>query len=336
MRATMNAIDQMIEAKAVLAPMAGVTDLPFRLMCRKFGCRFAFTEMVDVNGIAYGNRKTMKYLERLPGDIPLGAQIVGRDKKKLIMAAGICQEKGFEVIDLNAGCPARKVIKGGKGSALLRDPAVLGNLVESLVRNLSVPLTVKIRSGWDEDSLNYAAVAKILESAGASAICIHPRTTQQMYKGSRISHAPTAEIKSSVSIPVFASGNIFSAEDALEIMDSTGCDGVFIARGSLGRPWIFRDIADALSGNERLIGPGLDEIKPLMKEHFAVSQDFYGAMLTAKRMYKHVTWYLKKYKNLDAVMRAYREVRDISTFAGFLDRIFLDGRKLCLETRGNV
>jgi tRNA-dihydrouridine synthase B len=324
-------INLMIQARAVLAPMAGVTDIPFRLMCRKFGCRFAFTEMVDVSGMAYQNRKTLKYLERLPEDTPLGAQIVGQDEKKLVEAARICEAKGFEVIDLNAGCPARKVVKGGKGSALLKDPLKLGGLVENIVKSVSVPLTVKIRSGWDGDSLNYMEVARVLESSGASAICIHPRTKDQMYRGSTISHDPTREIKTSVKIPVFASGNIFSAEDAMDVLDGTGCDGVFIARGSLGRPWIFRDAADLFAGKEKHKAPEFNDLKSIMEEHYRISEDFYGEFLTAKRMYKHLTWYLKRYKNLNEIMRSYQKVKNIDGFRVFLDRLSLDGRNLVLN-----
>jgi tRNA-dihydrouridine synthase B len=320
-----------LRARAVLSPMAGVTDVPFRLICRKFGCRFAFTEMVDVNGIAYRNIKTMKYLDMLPGDTPLGAQIVGRDEKKMLDAALLCQDRGFGVIDINAGCPARKVVKGGKGSALLRDPLLLGKIIGLLTSKLSSDVTVKIRSGWDEASVNYLEVARIAESEGAKAICVHPRTKDEMYRGSNISHEPTREVKQVVKIPVFASGNIFSADDACSVMETTGCDGVFVARGTLSRPWIFRDIERIFDGDSPAEEPGFEEVKLIMKEHFALAEDHYGRFMAVKRMYKHVTWYLKKYKNLNDVMNSYRLVKDIGTFREFLDRLSLDGRKMVLR-----
>jgi tRNA-dihydrouridine synthase B len=323
-----NGVDGMLAAAAVLSPMAGVTDIPFRLICRKYGCRFAFTEMVDVNGIAYRNIKTMKYLDMADGDSPLGAQIVGADEKRLLDAALVCQDRGFRVIDVNAGCPARKVIKGGKGAALLKHPLKLGRILGSLTSKLEVQVTVKIRLGWDEQSVNYLEVAKIAESEGASAICVHPRTREQMYRGGSISHEPTRQVKQAVKIPVFASGNIFSEMDAKKVMEDTGCDGVFAARGTLGRPWIFDGINKVLEGGVPGEEPGLEEIKLIMLEHFRLSERHYGKFLAVKRMYKHVTWYLKRYKNLNAVMNVYREVKDAVSFEEFIAKIGLNDRRM--------
>jgi len=325
-----NGVEAMVKARAVLSPMAGVTDIPFRMICRKFSCRFAFTEMVDVSGITYRNLKTMKYLDMVPGDFPLGAQIVGEDEKKLLEAARVCEDKGFGVIDINAGCPAKKVVKGGKGSALLRDPRSLGRIIGLLTSHVKARITVKIRSGWDDESVNYLEVARIAESEGASAICVHPRTRTQMYRGNSISHTPTLEVKQAVSIPVFASGNIFSVSDAMDVMNTTGCDGVFVARGALSRPWIFDDISRALNGEDPAEEPGLQRIKEVMAEHFLMAEERYGKVLAVKRMYKHVTWYLKKYKNLNSVMEAYRAVKDSVSFNGFLLKIGLDGRRLTI------
>ncbi|MFA6636397.1 MAG: tRNA dihydrouridine synthase DusB [Candidatus Omnitrophota bacterium] len=323
----------MQEARCVLSPMAGVTDIPFRIMCRRYGCRFAFTEMVDVNGMAYRNIKTMKYLDMVEEDSPLGAQIVGADENKMLEAAKICQDRGFRVIDINAGCPARKVIKVGKGSALLKDPVKLGRIIGLLARKLETPVTVKIRAGWDEESINYLEVSRIAESEGASAICVHPRTMTQMYKGAAISHEPTKEVKQAVKIPVFASGNIFSAADAASVLKYTGCDGIFVARGALGHPWIFSDIAKAFSGDIHEDEPGFDRIKLIMAEHFKLSEEHRGELMTTKRMYKHVSWYLKRYKNLNEVMNAYREVNDTVSFLSFLERITLDGRKMVIQPK---
>lgn len=323
-------VEGMVEAMAVLSPMAGVTDAPFRIMCRKYGCRFAFTEMVDVNGMAYRNIKTMKYLDRVSGDSPLGAQIVGQDAQKILDAAIICQDKGFKVIDINAGCPARKVVKGGKGSALLKDPVGLGRIIALLTSKLTAQVTLKIRSGWDDDSVNYLEVAKIAENEGVSAICVHPRTRTQMYRGADISHEPTREVKQVVKIPVFASGNIFSASDARTVMRETGCDGVFVARGSLGRPWIFDDINKTFAGDFQADEMGLSEIKLIMEEHFKLSLEYYGKILAVKRMYKHVAWYLKRYKNLNAVMEAYRKVKDLGSFLDLVEKISLNGRQMVI------
>lgn len=319
-----DSIQDMIKNKATLAPMSGITDIPFRIMCRKFGCKFAFTEMIDVNGIVYRNRKSLKYLERIPEDVPLGAQIVGSDEERILYVAKMVEEKGFEVLDLNAGCPARKVIKGGKGSALLKNPKKLGRIVGRLAKELSIPVTVKIRSGWSEEELNYLRVAEIIESEGAKAICIHPRSKDQMYRG-RPRHEITKEIAERVKIPVFASGNIFSSSDVKSVMDSTGASGVFIARGALGRPWIFEEIA---TGEEKT--PSFEGLKRIITEHYRISEEYYGTFLTHKRMYKHLTWYLKKYKNLNEIMTEYRDVKDLSSFNFFVDSLRLEGRNLCL------
>ncbi len=326
-------INDMLDARVILAPMAGVSDAPFRIMCRRNGCGFAFTEMIDVNGIFYKNVKTLKYLDTLPEDRPLGVQLVGADEKRMLEGAMLCRDKGYTVIDINAGCPARKVVKGGKGAALLKDPAKLGRIIGLISSKLDVDVTVKIRAGWDAESANYLEVAKIAESEGAKAICVHPRTREEMYRGREISHHPTREIKAAVNIPVFASGNVFCAKGAEDILRSTGCDGIFVARGALGRPWIFRAIGASLRGEASPGEPCLDAIKTAMADHFSLSEKWYGSFLTVKRMYKHVTWYLKRYKNLNAVMESYRAVKDASSFEGFLRAIELDGRKMVIAEK---
>ncbi|MDP8299399.1 MAG: tRNA dihydrouridine synthase DusB [Candidatus Tantalella remota] len=325
-----DAIRQMIAAKAVLAPMSGITDVPFRMICRKFGCSFAFTEMVDVNGIVYNNKKTFKYLERLPGDHPLGAQLVGQDEERLLRVARLCEEVGFGMVDLNAGCPARKVITGGKGAYLLKTPGKIGRLIARMVKGLAIPVTIKIRSGWDEDSLNYLEVARIAEAEGASAICIHPRTKTQMYRGQAY-HEMTQEVKESVRIPVFASGNMFKASDVKTVMEDTGCDGVYIARGALGRPWIFDEINRMFQGKDAKDAPDLDRIKEVVEEHYRLSLEHHGEFLGNKRMHKHLSWYLKEYKNLNEMLNEYRETKDLDSFLVFLKRLSLDGRKLYLK-----
>ena len=320
------AIEKMINAKAVLAPLSGITDIPFRLIARKFGCRFAFTEMVDVNGIVYNNKKTLRYLDRVPEDEPLGAQIVGHDVGPLLVGAKMCEDKGFEVLDINAGCPAQKVIKGDKGAALLRDVPRLARIVRKIVKELTIPVTVKIRSGWDQDNLNYLEVAKAVESEGASAICIHTRTKDQMYKG-KADHSQTKILKENVKIPVFASGNIFHPEDVKEVLEYTGCDGVFVARGALGTPWIFSAIEDFLQGKDTFDAPGFREIKDIILDHFNLSIKYQGERLAKKRMYKHITWYLKRFKNLNKIMPEYTKLESVEDFKPFLDRLEIDDKR---------
>ena len=324
------AIDDVICAKALLAPMAGISDPPFRTLCRRFGCAFAFTEMIDVNGIVYNNRKTLRMLEKGPGEGPLGVQLVGQDPEKLARVARICEDKGFPVIDLNAGCPARKVIKGGKGAALLRSPKKLGELVRRMVKAVSVPVTVKLRSGWDAESLNYLEVARAAESEGARAVCIHARTKEAMYRG-KSDHEVTRELKENLKIPVIASGNIFTAEDAIRVLDETGCDAAAFARGALGRPWIFKEFSALLGSSEPPEGPSFSGLKDIIREHYALSVEFYGEYLAHKRMYKHFAWYLKGCKGLNDVMRVYMKVKTSAMFAEFLEEVALDGRRLFLK-----
>jgi len=327
-------IEVMIRGRVYLSPMSGITDPPFRLLARRYGCPFAFTEMIDVNGLYYGNIKTLRMLEWTREDRPLGVQIVGQDEKKVMYAAELCEDKGLSLIDLNAGCPARKVVKAGKGAALLKDPVKFGRLVRKITKRVRVPVTVKIRSGWDGDNLNYMDVARAVESSGAGALCIHPRTQNQMYRG-RPDHDIAREIKDTVNIPVFASGNVFSAGDVREILDLTGCDAVAVARGVFGRPWIFREIQDYFhTGRETGIYPSFDEIKRVIWEHTMLHLDFLEKERVFSRMYKHVCWYLKKYKNLNEVMKEYAGIKSVEDLRIFLDRLELEnGRYLRLGKR---
>ncbi|MFH1797791.1 MAG: tRNA dihydrouridine synthase DusB [Candidatus Omnitrophota bacterium] len=315
-----DAIDKMVRAKVVLAPMSGVTDIPFRMMARKFGCAFAFTEMIDVNGIIHNNRKTFKLMDRFPGDSPLGVQLVGQDEEKILYAAKICEEKGFDVLDINAGCPARKVVKGGKGAALLKDPVKLAGIIRKLVKELAIPVTVKIRSGWDKDSINYMEVAKAVVSEGAKSICIHSRRKDEMYRG-KPDHNVVSILKKEVKVPVFASGNIFSLQDVKDVFAKTGCDGVFLARGALGRPWFFREINDFFSKSSQREEPPLEEIKNVIIDHCSLNMEFYNKKMALKRMYKHLTWYLKRLKGLDGIMRQYKNVEDFDSFCEFIKTV---------------
>ncbi|MFH1395593.1 MAG: tRNA dihydrouridine synthase DusB [Candidatus Omnitrophota bacterium] len=312
-----NPIDEMVRAKAMLAPMAGVTDMPFRMIARKFGCKFAFTEMIDVNGIIYNNKKTFKLMDRLPGDDPLGVQIVGQDIEKIVKVAKVCEEKGFDVLDINAGCPARKVVTAGKGAALMKDPVKLGKIIRAVIKKISIPVTVKIRSGWDDENLNYLETGKVIESEGAKAVAIHSRTKFQMYKG-KPDHEAVLKLKENLKIPVFASGNIFNAEEARKVLEDTGCDAVFVARGVLGRPWIFAEIENDLTGKSKPVSMSFDDIKKVIIEHFTLSFSYYGSYIACKRMYKHMAWYLKGYKNLNEVMKQYKQVKDLESFTAFI------------------
>ncbi len=316
-------ITAIIEAKVFLAPLSGITDVPFRLMARKYGCKFAFTEMVDVNGIFYNNQKTMNMLDWPPEDTPLGVQLVGQDLEKMQCAAKKCEEKGYGLVDLNVGCPARKVIKCGKGSALMKSPDKFASIIRMLVKELSVPVTVKMRSGWDENDISCVELAKIAESEGVAAISIHPRTQSQMFK-KKPDHAITALLKRSVSIPVFASGDMFEPCDIDEVLNATGCDAVIIARGALGRPWIFEEIQEYFSGGSIKREMGLDDIKKVIMEHMAIYRRHGSKERIFFRMYKHICWYLKRYKGLQEIMKKYRKLKTYEEAEELFESLYLD------------
>jgi len=323
-----NLIEQILDSRIILAPLSGVTDVPFRLLARRHGCKFAFTEMIDVNGIEYKNLKTIKMLDHPEEDSPLGVQLVGGDVNKILNAAKLCEDKGYKLLDINAGCPARKVIKGGKGSALLKDPEKLGDIISTLTREIDIPVTVKIRSGWNDENRNYLEVAKISQDAGAKALCIHSRTQNQMYRG-KPDHNDIKEVKEMLTIPVIASGNLFSPQDVKSVFEYTDCDAVVIARGALGNPWIFKNIEKFLKEGtqEAIYNPTFQERKEVIKEHFLLCSEYYQEWFSFRRMYKHMTWYLKGLKNLDAFMKEYRKHDKIDEFFSFLDKVCLEDEK---------
>ncbi|KJJ84245.1 tRNA-dihydrouridine synthase B [Candidatus Omnitrophus magneticus] len=312
-------IEEMLKAKFILAPMAGNTDIPFRLIARKYGCRFAFTEMIDVNGIFHKNLKTLKMMSHPDEDSPLGVQIVGAEEEKILHAAKLCEDNGAKLIDLNSACPAHKVTRLGKGSALLKDLEKFKNIISCLTKNLKVPVTIKIRAGWDDNTKNCVTAAKIAEDEGARAITIHPRTQTQMYKG-KPDHELTRAIKETVKIPVFASGNIFTPDDAFDVLKQTSCDGVFIARGSLGKPWIFRDIYSRAQ-NENIPAPDFTEKKKIILEHFELAVKYGNERRNIPRMYKHVSWYLKGFKNMNDIMKKYIQFKTYDSIIKFVETL---------------
>ena len=319
-------IAEIIRAKVFLAPMAGVTDIPFRLIAQEYGCRFSFTEMIDVNGIAYNNKKTVRMLDKIPGLYTPAVQIVGIDEINIIKAALFCQEQGYRLLEFNAACPVKKIIKQGKGAALLKDLPRLKNIISNLVKELSVPVTVKIRSGWDENNINCLDTVRVVARAGARAVCIHPRTRSQMYRG-KADHRLTAAVKAAVSIPVFASGDIYNPSDVNRVRQETKCDAVAVARGALGRPWLFSQIYQSLSGRKTAFAPSWDKIKTIIEHHLLLSVKFYGEKRGLLRMQKSILWYLKKYKNKQLIMDKYRKLTRPENIHSFLANISLLNNK---------
>lgn len=272
--------------------MAGVSDLPFRLIARLFGAPLAFAEMIDVRAISHRDKRTRHMLASAPDDRPLGIQLLGNDRGHILKALEVLEDYEFDILDFNAACPTPKITRRGKGAALLRDPAGLKKLLQTIVRHSKVPVTVKIRTGWDSDSVNAREVALEAEDAGISALFIHGRTRAQGYSGT-VDYRVIKEVKEALKIPVLGSGDNLSAAHIKKMFDETGCDGVAIARGSLGSPWIFRDVRAYFQGLRPSEKPSLSERIEVMKKHLMLSVDHYGERKGVGHYHKFFIWYTK-------------------------------------------
>jgi tRNA-dihydrouridine synthase B len=274
--------DLELKSNLILAPMAGVSDLAFRMLNRKFGCELAFAEMLNCRSLSHKSRRTRQMLESSPRDRPLGLQLLGCEPKFILKAMDVLSRYEFDLLDFNAACPAKKVVRRGEGASLLREPKKLHKLLKLLVSNSPIPVTLKIRSGWDRDSINAVEVALLAQDAGVSALFIHGRTKLQGYSGG-VDYQVIRRVKEASAIPVIASGDILSAELISKMFAETGCDAVAVARGALGNPWIFRD-------SER---PGINELVETMLEHLDSCVDLYGERIGVVKFRKFFGWYTK-------------------------------------------
>lgn len=282
-----------ISSPLVLAPMAGITDLPFRLLNRSFGCDLAFTEMISANSLIYGSKQTKKMLFTTQEDGPLGIQLLGRDPEALKIALDLIGPDNYDIIDFNAACPVKKVISRGEGSALLKQPDLLEKILKTLISAAAAPVTVKIRSGWDDSSVNARDVAMCAQDAGAQGIFIHGRTKAQGYSGT-VDYRTIAAVKKAVRIPVIASGDALTPHLIQKMLHETGCDGIAIARGALGNPWIFPQTREFLSGNTSPL-PAISDIIAIMKQHLDANIDFYGEQTGVILFRKFFAWYTRGY-----------------------------------------
>lgn len=301
-----------------VAPMAGVTDRPFRVLCKKLGAGLAVSEMVTSNSLLYGSEKTKRRADHTNEPSPIVVQIAGADPKMLAEAARYNVDCGAQIIDINMGCPAKKICNVMAGSALMKDEALVAQICESVVAAVpKTPVTLKCRTGWDFENKNALTVAKIAESAGIRAIAIHGRTRSQQYKG-QAEFETIKRVKESVNIPVIANGDIDSPEKARAVLDFTGADALMIGRAAQGRPWIFREIAHFLKTGEILESPSRAEIGKILLSHLANLYDFYGEKTGLFVARKHIHWYTKgiayaaefrrKINQLDSTLQQMREV----------------------------
>ncbi len=281
----------------VLAPMAGVSDLPFRSINRAFGAPLAFTEMIDVRALSHKDKNTHRMLSSVPDDRPLGVQILGNDEKYVLKALDTLKGYEFEVLDFNAACPTAKVTRKGKGAALLKEPRKLHELLKALVSHARVPVTVKIRTGWDSDSVNAKDVALYAEDAGVSALFIHGRTKAQGYSGA-VDYRVIKEVKEAVHIPVIGSGDNNSSSRIRQMFDETGCDGVAIARGALGNPWIFREMRSFFQNGPPCKGPDVTERIGVMKNHLGLLLLHKGERRGIAAFHKFFIWYTRGLPNM--------------------------------------
>ncbi len=276
----------------ILAPMAGVTDLPFRLLCKEQGAGLLCMEMISAKALIYGNRNTEQLLEIHPEEYPVSLQLFGSDPEIMSEAAKRIEDRPFQILDINMGCPVPKVVKNGEGSALMNDPGLVRRIVEKVSRAIQKPVTVKIRKGFDDQHVNAVEIARIAEDAGASAVAVHGRTREQYYSG-KADWDIIRQVKEAVSIPVIGNGDVVSGASALAMMEETGCDGVMIGRGAQGNPWIFSDLLEYERTGKLRLRPGADEIREMMLRHARLQIRYKGEYLGIREMRKHVSWYTK-------------------------------------------
>jgi tRNA-dihydrouridine synthase B len=276
----------------LVAPMAGVTDRPFRQLCKKLGAGMAVSEMVSSNSLLYGSEKTLRRANHAGETEPKSVQIAGADPLMMANAARHNVDNGAQIIDINMGCPAKKVCNVMAGSALLCDESLVVRILESVVKSVCVPVTLKIRTGWDRDHRNGVAIARIAEASGIQALAVHGRTRADAYMG-EAEYDTIAAIKAAVAIPVIANGDIDTPEKVKYVLDYTGADGVMIGRAAQGRPWIFREIAHYLATGEKLAEPTAAEVRDILLGHLDNLYAFYGEHLGVRIARKHISWYSK-------------------------------------------
>lgn len=285
-----------LENNLILAPMAGVTDLPFRLLCKEQGAGLLCMEMVSAKAILYKNKNTEELLSIDARENPVSLQLFGSDPVIMSKIAKQIEERPFDILDINMGCPVPKVVNNGDGSALMKNPVLAGKIIEATAKAIKKPVTVKIRKGFDDDHVNAVEMAKIAQESGAAAVVVHGRTREQYYSG-KADWDIIRQVKEAVSIPVIGNGDILTARDVIRMSEQTGCDGFMIARGAEGNPWIFKQILHYFEVGEELAKPDFTEVRDMILRHARMQIDFKGEYTAIREMRKHAAWYTAGYKN---------------------------------------
>ncbi|MCK9218200.1 MAG: tRNA dihydrouridine synthase DusB, partial [Firmicutes bacterium] len=280
------------ETNIFLAPMAGISDMAFRLICKEFGCGLVYTEMISAKGLHYKNDNTYKLMQIHQDEKPIAMQIFGNSPEIMAESAVQMKEAGADIIDINMGCPTPKIVNNGDGCALMKDVDLAGKIIESVVKAVTIPVTIKIRKGWDDESINAVDLAQIAEEKGAKAVTIHGRTRQQFYSG-KADWDIIKKVKNAINIPVIGNGDIFVPETAKKIFKDTNCDGIMVGRGAHGNPWIFKRISTYLSTGEMLPKPIIEERINMVIRHMNKMIELKGEYNGIKEMRKHIIWYLK-------------------------------------------
>lgn len=290
---SVSAQGRQLKYKILQSPMAGCTDLAYRKIARRFGCQMAFTEMVKDRPVVQGNPRTLEMLQTADWDHPLGMQVVGRDPQLMREAAKRLESLGADLIDVNLGCPVPKVVNDGCGAALLKEPSQVGRILEAMISAVSVPVTVKMRTGFDEgDDKRFLEVARVASGCGVGAITVHGRTRKQMYTGFS-NHEAIRAVKEAATVPVIGNGDIRTGADAKLMMEMTGCDGVMLARGALGNPWIYREVEHYLNTGTLPQPPTVRERASVLRTHFEIQREIYGDRSACHLIRRVIHWFVK-------------------------------------------